>query len=70
MVRIAISRAAYEGIVATLTENSRLRWLEADPQGRIYIWLDRKAMEQLEAVRLPSEGYSETILRLSALENA
>ena len=32
-------------------------------QGEILIWLERRALDRLDALRQPGEGYSEIILR-------
>jgi hypothetical protein len=38
--------------------------------GGRFIWLERLALSKLDALRGPSEGYSEVILRLAEIEAA
>jgi hypothetical protein len=33
--------------------------------GKIFIWMERRAIDRLEAERRRSEGYSDTIIRLA-----
>lgn len=65
MIRIAITAAAYEAIVAGRPECNLLPPQEA-PGGQFYLWLFQPLMERLKAARAPGESYSDTILRLAA----
>jgi hypothetical protein len=38
---------------------------EPDPKGERHIWLERKFVDRLPALRGPSESYSDVILRLA-----
>lgn len=65
MVRISISPAAFNAITATLpgsvgVENKR------DSNGDWQIWLDRRIVDRLNAMREPHEGLSDVILALAA----
>jgi hypothetical protein len=64
MVRIAISPAAFNATTATLpgsvgVENKR------DSNGDWQIWLDRRIVDRLNAIREPHEGLSDVILRVA-----
>jgi hypothetical protein len=64
MVRIAISPAAFNAITATLpgsvgVENKR------DANGNWQIWLDRRIVDKLNAMREPHKSLSDVILALS-----
>jgi hypothetical protein len=64
MVRIAISPAAFNAITATLpgsvgVENKR------DAEGNWQIWLDRRIVDKLNAIREIHESLSEVILRVA-----
>jgi hypothetical protein len=65
MIRIAISAAAFEAIAATLQGNVLFE-REPDDSGERQIWLERRIVERLKAMRGPGERYSEVILRLAA----
>jgi hypothetical protein len=54
MIRIAITRAAYEA--------------EANERGERLIWLEDAVADRLRAMREPGESYSDVILRLVELE--
>jgi hypothetical protein len=68
VVRIAISAEAFEAIAQTLPlplgsvsyENAR------NEKGERYVWLDRKVVEHLRALRRPGESFSDVILLLAA----
>jgi hypothetical protein len=34
----------------------------------VLIWLERRALDRLDALRQPGEGYSEVILRMAEIE--
>lgn len=65
MIRIEISAAAYQAIVAGRPECRLLPPQEA-PGGGFYLWLLKPLLEQLKAARGPGESYSDAILRLAA----
>ena len=67
MIRIAITPAAFEAIVATLPGNVGFENKRA-PNGDWYIWLDYAAVAKLKALRGPGESHSDAILRLVETE--
>jgi hypothetical protein len=69
MIRIIVSAAAYEAILATVSEDRRLPPLRS-PQGDFFLWLNEATVNRLTALRGPGEGYSEVILRLAQMEHA
>jgi hypothetical protein len=66
MIRIAISQAAFDAIVATMKLGSVGYENATDEQGRRLIWLDHAVVDRLRAMRGPGESYSDAILRLVA----
>ena len=68
MIRIAISADAFEAIAQTLPlplgsvsyENA------SNEKGERHVWLDRKVVEHLRALRRPGESFSDVILLLAA----
>lgn len=63
MIRIAISAAAYQAIVASSA--SPVQEPQEAPGGEFYLWLDKMTLNRLTAIRGPGESYSDTILRMS-----
>jgi hypothetical protein len=61
MVRITITAAAFEAISATMP----LRSVNFEPEGERHIWLERKFVDRLAAMRGPGESYSDVILTLA-----
>jgi hypothetical protein len=70
MIRIAITAVAYEAIKATLPLGSAGYEAKRTDQGEVLIWLERRALDRLDALRQPGEGYSEIILRMAAMESS
>lgn len=68
MTRIFVSREAYLAIARTLPDDDGAQAPQANRHGRLPLWVEAKALDQLAAARGPSEGYSEAILRLAAME--
>jgi hypothetical protein len=66
MVRIAISQAAFEAIVATLPLGSVGYENETNERGERLIWLPHAILDKLNHVRGAGESYSGAILRLAA----
>ena len=68
VTRIEISAAAYAALAASATRG--LLEPRRSPEGGYSIWLapTPKALKRLEAVRGPSESYSDAILRLAEME--
>jgi hypothetical protein len=65
MIRIAITPAAFEAVVATLVLGTVAVEPERDEDGDIYIWLDPRVLTKLKALRGPGESYSDVILRVA-----
>ena len=68
MIGIAIAQAAYDAIAATLPLGSVGYEAKRSETGKVFIWLDRWAMNRLTAERGRGEGYSDAIIRLAAAE--
>jgi hypothetical protein len=68
MIRIAITEAAYEAIAATLPLGSVGYEAERSETGKVFIWLDRWAMDRLTAERRRGEDLSDTIIRVATVE--
>jgi hypothetical protein len=68
MIRIAITAAAFEAIKAALPHGSVAHEPQPTAEGGYFIWVQRSWLGKLEALRQPSEGQSETIIRLAAME--
>ena len=66
MIRIAITVEAFDAISATLPLGSVRFEQKRAPNGDVYVWLDPREADKLLAARRAGEGYSETIIRLSA----
>ena len=66
MIRIAITQAAFDAIAATLplgsVENA------TNERGERLVWLTRKEINHLRALRRPGESYSDVILSLAAAD--
>jgi hypothetical protein len=61
MIRIAITQAAYDAIAATLPLGSVGYEAQRSDTGKVFIWLERRAMDHLDALRRPGEDFSDTI---------
>jgi hypothetical protein len=68
MIRIAITEAAFEAISRTLPLGSVSFEQTRSLGGEVYIWLGPREVDKLMAERRQGEGYSETIIRLAAME--
>lgn len=68
MIRIAITTEAFEAIVATLPLGTVAFEQDLNVEGQRHVWLEVAVANQLGALRRRGEGYSEVILRLTALE--
>jgi hypothetical protein len=65
MIRIAITAEAFEAIAATLPSGNVLYERERTAQGGYFVWLDEKAVNNLERLRGPrDEDISAVIVRL------
>jgi hypothetical protein len=70
MIRISITRAAFEAVAATLPLGSVGYEPERSPSGGVFIWLDRRTVDKLPTMRGKGERYSDVIMRLVALESS
>jgi len=70
MVRIHVTAAAYHAIAASLAGDNALKPPQESAQGGFFLWLSSLTVNQLMALRGPSEGFSEVILRLAEMEAA
>ncbi len=70
MIRIAITPAALEALLASVPGDPEDAEPERSPDGGFFVWLHETALARLEALKQPSEGLSETILRLADLERS
>ena len=68
MIRIAITAAAHEAISSALPFGSVGYEAKRGEDRQIFLWLERRALDRLDALRHPGEGYSEIILRMAQIE--
>jgi hypothetical protein len=69
MIRIAITRAAFDAIAATGALGSVAYEAEANERGERLVWLQDAMADRLGAMRGPGESYSDVILRLVESED-
>jgi hypothetical protein len=67
MIRIAVTAEAYEAIARTLPLGSVGYEAERSDTGKVFIWLERQAMNRLTAERHRGEDLSDAIIRLAAV---
>jgi hypothetical protein len=68
-VRIAITKEAYDAIVATLPFGN----VAAEPEaakGLRWIWVEQAVADKLARLRAPGETFSHVIMRLAAVERS
>jgi hypothetical protein len=65
VIRIAITQAAFDAIVTTMSLGSVGFENATDEHGQRLIWLDRVGVDRLRAMRGPGEDWSDVILRLA-----
>jgi hypothetical protein len=65
LLRIAITRAAFEAIARTLPLGNVGYENKTNEEGNRLIWLDRAVVDRLRAMRGPGESYSDVILRIA-----
>ena len=68
MIKIAISQAAFDAIVATLPLGSIAYEPQLNDRGERYVWLEQPWVDRLSAMRRQGEDYSAVILQLTAAE--
>jgi hypothetical protein len=69
MISISITAEAYETIKATLPAGDVAQPPQTDERGLIRIWLDRKFVDRVRALRGLGESYSHVILRLAKAQS-
>jgi len=70
MIRIAITRAAFDAIASTMLFGSVAYEREANKRGERLIWLEDAMADRLGAMRGPGESYSDAILRIAGRDGA
>jgi hypothetical protein len=68
MIRIAICEAAFKVIAHTLPSGTAMYECGVSSDGGRFIWLERRAVDQLCALRQRGEELSDVILRVAAME--
>ena len=68
MIRIAITEAAFKVIADTLPFGSTVYEAGMSADGGRFIWLERRAVDQLYVLRQRGEELSDVILRVAAME--
>ena len=68
MIRIAITPAAFDAVVATLPFGSTPYEPQPNEKGEREIWLDESVANRLRDASGPGESYSDVILRLFEME--
>jgi hypothetical protein len=68
MIRIAITEAAFDAVAATLPLCSVGHEDKRTQMGEVLIWLERHALDRLDALRQLGEGYCVIILRIAEIE--
>jgi hypothetical protein len=66
MIRIAISQAAFDAIVATMALGSVGFENASNENGERLIWLEPGVVDRLRALRGPGESFSDVILALAS----
>jgi hypothetical protein len=70
VIRIAITPAAFDAVVATLALGTVAVEPERAQGGSVHIWLDPRVLARLKALRGPGESYSDVILRVAKGDGA
>ena len=65
MIRITITAAAFDAVVATLPIGSVGYENATNDRGERYVWLEPYVVDRLAAMRRPGESYSDVIMRLA-----
>jgi hypothetical protein len=66
VIRIAVTAAAYAAIRDSLPAGSRPYELQRTANANFFIWVPNDTLHKLEALRGPSVGLSDVIVRLAA----
>jgi hypothetical protein len=70
VVRIAITKEAYDAIVATLPLGAVALEPKTAARGIYWVWIEPEVVKKLARQRGPRETYSHVIMRLAAGEGA
>ena len=62
MIRITITAAAFDAVVATLPIGSVGYKNATNDRGERYVWLEPYVVDRLDQMRGPGESYSDVIL--------
>ncbi len=68
MIRLAITRAAFNALAASLPFGSMNFENEVSENDEIHVWPARSVVDRFKAMRGPGESYSDVILKLVELE--
>ena len=68
MIKIAITKAAFEALTRTLPLGNVVYENEVTERGERTVWLARAVINRLKAMRGAGESYSDVILRLVEME--
>lgn len=67
MIEIAVTVEAYEAIAPRSRSAASDTRLSGSETGKVFVWLDRRAMDRLTDERRRGEDLSDTIIRLAAV---
>ncbi len=68
MIRIALTKAAYDAIASTLPKGAA-RWPMQRERDQCYIQVEAAVVDRMRSMRRSGESYSNVILRLVELES-
>ena len=68
MVRIVLTKAAYDAIASTLPKGAA-RWPMQREHGQCFIQVEAAVVDRMRSMRRPGESYSNVILRFVELES-
>jgi hypothetical protein len=68
MIRIAITAEAFDAVAKTPPFGRTMYEANVSADGGRFIWLERRAVDQLYALRQQGEELSDVILRVAAME--
>jgi hypothetical protein len=66
MIRIAITLQAFEAIRTSLPPKTAVHPIQRSATG-VFLWLDKRTLNQLIALRRRGEDLSDTIIRLAGM---
>jgi len=68
MIRIALTKAAYDAVASTLPKGAA-RWPMQRERDQCFIQVEAAVVDRMRSMRKPGESYSNVILRLVELES-